>query len=341
MLKETDSAGTDGPHASGPHAPGPVTEADGSTAAHAGPRSPVAVLGATGCVGRHVCAAFAARGHEVVAVARREAHVPGARRFLALDLAAGTGGELARTLAAAGAGTVVNATLGWGRTEDEMAHSNVRPVRRLLDALRRMPAPPRLVHLGTIHEYGPLPYGSAVDERAEPHPASLYARSKVTASRMVLDALHAGEVPGTVLRLTNTVGPHPALESFFGALAVRLRRAGPDETLEITIADARRDYVDVRDAADAVVRAADGTGTEPLLNIGRGEAVPIQTLVRALVAASGRAPSAVREHASGVRSRSGGSDWIQVDTARARRTLGWRPRYTVDQSMRAMWETVA
>ncbi|MFJ4783543.1 NAD-dependent epimerase/dehydratase family protein [Streptomyces sp. NPDC088794] len=303
----------------------------------------VAVLGATGCVGRQISAAFASRGARVLAVARRrvpEAQPPGGLPFLPLDIAACGGRELAAILAAERVGTVVNATLGWGGTDEAMHRSNVRPVETIIDALRRLPRRARLVQLGTIHEYGPLPAGVATDEDVEPRPRSPYARAKVIASRKVLDAIDAGDVDGVVLRLTNTIGPHPAMESFLGSLARSMRRADPAEGLDVTVAPARRDYVDVRDAVDAVLMAAHGPCTEPLLNIGSGTASDIRTLVRALAAAAGLPPGSVRERVAEVNSRSAGADWIRVDIGRARRALGWRPRRTLADSMQAMWDTV-
>ncbi|MEV5567889.1 NAD-dependent epimerase/dehydratase family protein, partial [Streptomyces sp. NPDC052196] len=209
----------------------------------------VAVLGGTGCVGRHICAAFAERGTEVVAIARREAPHVRPYRFLPLDVARCTGAELAAVLANERVDTVVNAVLGWAATEEEMAQANVRPVESVLGALRLLPESVRLLQLGSIHEYGPVAAGTPTDETVDPRPASLYGRSKLAASRLVLDAVRRGECRGAVLRLTNTLGPYPSMETFLGTLAVRLRRADPADGLDVTVAAARRDYVDVRDAA--------------------------------------------------------------------------------------------
>ncbi|WP_405987821.1 NAD-dependent epimerase/dehydratase family protein [Streptomyces sp. NBC_00986] len=307
------------------------------------PPARVAVLGATGCVGRHLCTAFAARGSDVLAVARRPAQHLAAHRFEPLDLAATDPERLAGLLAARRTDVVVNATLGWG---DDLLAVNVGLVERLLEALRLMPAPqrPRLVQLGTIHEYGPCPYGTSVTERTRPEPQAPYPRAKLTASRLVLDAVQDGTVDATVLRMANTIGPHPARQSFLGSLAFRLAEAGPDTRIELTVADARRDYVDVRDAADAVVRSAcrprparhDALG--PVVNVGRGEAPEIAGLVRTLVAATGLPPEVVRTRRGEIVGQ--GGDWIMVDPSRARRLLGWRPRYGIEASVRAMWDTV-
>ncbi|MFC9236275.1 NAD-dependent epimerase/dehydratase family protein [Streptomyces decoyicus] len=295
----------------------------------------VAVLGATGCMGRHICAAFSAEGSEVVAIARRYAPQVAAHRFLSLDVAGSTSGELARVLAHEEVDVVVNATLGWG---EELHYANVQLVERLIDALAMLQVPPRLVHLGTIHEYGPVPSGTSIHEGTEPAPENPYAQAKLAASRMVLDAVRDGALDGVVLRVANTLGPHPALESFFGSLAVRLRGAGAATGVELTIADARRDYVDVRDAVDAVVRAARIPRADPLVNIGCGRAMDVRKLVDELVAAAGLPAETIREQRGEVRSR--GADWIQVDISRAGHLLGWRPRFTIGESMRAMWDTV-
>ncbi|MEU5539069.1 NAD-dependent epimerase/dehydratase family protein, partial [Streptomyces sp. NPDC020362] len=251
-----------------------------------GPRR-VAVLGATGCVGRHVCAAFADRGTHVVAIARHEAPHIRPYRFLSRDLARCTGAELAAVLADEGVDTVVNATLGWGGTEEEMTYANVQPVERVLGALRLVPQPVRFLQLGSIHEYGPVPAGTATDEAVHPRPTSLYGRSKLAASRLVLDAMRRGECRGAVLRMTNTLGPYPSMETFLGTLAVRLRRTDPAEGLDVTVAAARRDYVDVRDAAAAGVAAARRPDSAPRFKLGRGEAVVILALVRTRVTVSG------------------------------------------------------
>lgn len=299
-------------------------------------RPRVAVLGATGCVGRHLCEAFAASGCPVLAVSRRYVPQVDGYRFRSLDVAGTSSEEIATLLAEERIGVVVNATLGWG---PELHYVNVRLVERLLGALRRMSSPPRLIQLGTIHEYGPVPRGTSIDEEVRPDPRTPYAKAKLTASGMVLDAIRAGQAKGVVLRVTNTIGPHPATESFFGSLATTLRTAEATTGVDLTIADAHRDYVDVRDAADAVMRASlvplDGT----VINIGRGEAVDIRSLVHALVEAAGLPLEALRERSGLVDSR--GADWIQVDISRAGRLLGWRPRYSVAESMRAMWDTMA
>jgi nucleoside-diphosphate-sugar epimerase len=293
----------------------------------------VAVLGGTGWVGRHVCAAFTQRGREVLAVARTDAPHLSAHRFLPCDLAAASTGSMAALLRSERVDIVVNATDstntkdGWDRTESEHREVNVAVVERLLAAAGALPWRVRIVHLGTIHEYGPVPPGTAIGESRPTRPATSYARSKLAGSQAVL---RAGAVDGVVLRLVNLCGPHPSPDSFPGKLLRSLRGGAT----EVTIADAKRDFVDVRDVAEAVVRAAAAPTVRGVVNIGSGVPVEIGELVRMFLAEAGATGVEIRRGPV----RSLGGDWTQADITLARTLLGWEPRIGLRHSLRDMWQ---
>jgi nucleoside-diphosphate-sugar epimerase len=293
----------------------------------------VAVLGGTGWVGRHACARFAQHGYHVVAVARKKAPHVSAYQFRQLDLAAASTEAMTAMLQSERADTVVNATDstnttdGWDRTEEQHFQVNHAMVERLLAAAGALPWRVRFVQLGTIHEYGPVPSGTAIAETQPTRPINSYARSKLAGSQAVL---RATGVDGVVLRLVNLCGPHPSPDSFPGKL-VRSLRAGADT---VTVTDAKRDFVDVRDVAAALVKVAETPGVSGVVNIGSGVPVPIGELVRMFLAEAGA--TGVEVHCGKVTSL--GGDWIQVDTALARRLLGWRPEISLRQSLRDMWQ---
>ncbi|GAA2248336.1 reductase [Streptomyces ruber] len=297
----------------------------------------VVVLGATGSVGRQVCAAYAARGWDVHGVARRPApHLTGVG-FTALDLAAAVPERIAAVLGDPPADVVVNAAGGWGDTEEEMTYSHLRLVRRLVEALGSVPHRPRLVHLGSVHEYGPVPAGTLLHEDLVPEPVTPYARIKLETSSAVLTAVRDGLLDAVVLRAANMSGPHPPQESFLAALMARVRTALADGgRLELSVADARRDYVDVRDVARAVVRAGQAPAAGGLVvNVGRGEAVPIGDLVGWLLEAAAFPEDRTDRRDLPVRSK--GGDWTQLDVTRAWRLLDWTPRIGLRDSVHSMW----
>ncbi|WUH98285.1 NAD(P)-dependent oxidoreductase [Spirillospora sp. NBC_00431] len=277
---------------------------------------------------------FRRAGYAVLPVARRAAaHVPGVTR---LDVAGGDPEDLARLLVRHDVDVVVNATGGWVPTEDEMRSAHVHLVGNLLTAVAGLPRRPRIVQIGSIHEYGPVPAGTAIHEETEPGPRTPYARTKAAGSAAVLSATEAGEVDGVVLRAVNVCGPHTTTASFLGGVAAKLRAAGPGERIALTIAEARRDYIDVRDVAEAVLSAAVRPVAGQAINIGRGEAVSMRDLVSMLLAAAGRGMDAVDVTGAPVESKGGG--WTMADISRARRLLGWRPRRDLRASIQDMWD---
>ncbi|ASR39075.1 NAD-dependent epimerase [Prauserella marina] len=298
----------------------------------------VAVLGATGCVGRQVCAAFTRNGDHVLAVAREYADHVAAYDFRSIDLGAEPPERIAGTFADERVDVVVNATGGWGTTEHEMRYAHVQLVERLVEAMALVPSRPRLVHVGTIHEYGPVIDGTLIDENTEPAPETLYARTKLAGSEAVLRAARADQVNGVVLRSVNMCGPHPPGPSFLGFLRSRLREAATDRsTVELTIAPAKRDYVDVRDVAEAVALAARAPVAGQVINIGSAEATEMRDLVTRFVTAAGFPPDRVRFLDNPVLSK--GGDWTRADIRLAGKLLNWHPRISLPDSLRATWES--
>ncbi|GHH51084.1 NAD-dependent epimerase/dehydratase family protein [Streptomyces candidus] len=303
----------------------------------------VAVVGGTGWIGRHLLAAFAARGHDVLALARNNApHVP-ASAFRRLDLTSAGPARIAALLHRERVGVVVNATDGanandgWDRTDEEMARTNVHAVEDLLAALARLPRPPRLIQLGSMHEYGPVPDGTLMDESLVPAPVNTYTRSRLAGTDRVLTAARSGTADALVLRLANVCGPHPSPAAFLGKLLQRLRTATEEGSPTVlTVArSARRDFVDVRDVSRAVVLAAASSVSGRVVNIGSGTATALPDLVGLLVSIAGPPAGLVAQRLAPVPGL--GGDWMRVDNRLAADLLGWKPEIALRTSLEDMW----
>ncbi|MFG2212854.1 NAD-dependent epimerase/dehydratase family protein [Streptomyces sp. NPDC048638] len=303
-------------------------------------RGSVVVLGGAGYVGRHVCAAFAARGRDVVVVGRRPPEESMPYRCLTLDLAGTDPQALAAALDAERPVTVVNSVGSiWGRSDAQMWSATAVPTLRLLDAMALMSARPRLVHLGSVLEYGPVPPGTSVGADAETRPDTAYGRSKLAASEAVLRGASEGSIDGVVLRVSNVSGPGTPRISLLGQVAERLLATagtGAEAVVELSRLRAHRDYVDVRDVADAVVAGARAPAVPVAVGIGRGEAVSVRDLVDLFIDASG-IPARVVERPTPGRAAGGREDWLRVDIGPARALLGWEPRRSLPESVRDCW----
>ncbi|WP_208030624.1 NAD-dependent epimerase/dehydratase family protein [Streptomyces cyanogenus] len=303
-----------------------------------GPAPSVLVLGGTGFLGRHICAAFGATGARLTRVAREAPVDASDVPFIRVDLMDATSERIAEILGATGADIVVNSVGAvWHVGEREMYEANAELVRRLVAAMTSMPGRPRLVHLGSIHEYGPVPRGTRISEEVPTAPDTTYGRSKLLGARLVLDAAAEGTLDGTVLRIANVAGPGTPRESLLGILARRLREraraaAGePPPVLRLAPLTAWRDFVDVRDVAGAVVAAARADVCGQVVNIGSGEAVEVRQVVRRLVALSGLSLTVVEDQDRD--EQRGDLQWQRCDVSLALRLLGWQPQLSLERSL--------
>lgn len=306
--------------------------------------STVAVLGGTGFVGRNVCAAFVEAGYDVVAIARKEVQPPPGCRLECLDLSDTEPARVAQLLRSARVGTVVNAAGAvWAvnkvqLTEQQVTDGNLTLVETLLAAFDLLDAKPRLVHLGSTYEYGPQPAGEVLTEETPERPAAHYGIVKLAATNLVREAARAGRLPAVTLRLTTSVGPWAPPESLMGRVAVGL--ATSPERLEIPALEDERDFVDARDVAAAAVAAAERPITRELYNIASTVVVPVADAVDLLIKTANQDTNIVWLPRVAGRSDAGVIGTQRIDITAAREYLDWQPRYTLTETLYALWASV-
>ncbi|GGS43773.1 NAD-dependent epimerase/dehydratase family protein [Streptomyces violaceus] len=297
------------------------------------------VVGGTGSLGRHICAALLRAGaSQVTAVARHQGQVaPGVRLFRADVLA---GSDRALDHLTAHSDIVVNAAgAGWRGTPEQMVRAHTVLVERLL---RLVPPHTRLVHLGSVHEYGAISPRDAADEHHPERPSTPYGRTKLTGTRAVLASAAEGRADAVVLRITNVCGPDAPAASFLGSLIEQLRRLPPGRPLDLTVTPDMRDFIDIRDVADAVVRAATAPVAGLVINVGRGEVHAVPAVAEMLTVAAGFPRRRVRMQVAAMPGSPGGNGaWTKVDVRRARALLGWSHTVCLQDSLRDQWTAAA
>jgi nucleoside-diphosphate-sugar epimerase len=289
------------------------------------------VFGAGGFLGGRICTLLAERGIEHRAMTRSTGD-PHQRFDLATDHYCALDAQLGRYKPT----VIINAAGGTHGDVRDLTLGNVVAVEALLSSMRSHANNARFVQIGSAAEYGGAPHGTSQDEQAELRPGAAYGFTKLAGSELVLRAYRNG-ADAVVVRSFNISGPGSPASTLLGRV---IRQLGTTDTLEMGSLDAWRDYIDVRDVAEAVVAVA--TADEklpPVLNVGSGQAVLARDVVNRLVELSGTDTKVVESvvHPGHAGSPADAVPWHQADTRLIAKHLGWSGKISLDQSLTDTW----
>lgn len=208
----------------------------------------------------------------------------------------------------------------------ELAWSiNVRGTENLVRAL--LPAPPqRLVFASSAAVYPDLP--GPASEAVPPDPIDLYGRTKLEGEQLIRSFHDRTGVDCTIARIFNVVGPRETNSHVVEEIVRQLQ--GGAESLRLGNLEPARDFNDVRDVAAALARLL--TAGDPglsVFNIGSGRGVAVRDVVTTCESILDRRIPVVQ-----AQERLRANDRLTlVADASAIRALGWRPRFTLTDTL--------
>ncbi|HET8569415.1 MAG TPA: NAD-dependent epimerase/dehydratase family protein [Candidatus Limnocylindria bacterium] len=296
----------------------------------------VLITGITGFAGSHLAERALARGHDVagfaldpppyrnlaavadrVRMSRGDVADAAAVRATILafrpDVVLHLAGQAVPSLAARDVGAAVRA--------------NVEGTAGVVAALAGQPGV-TLVVASSAEVYG-ASAGGALREDAPLRPPNVYAATKVAAETVARSRADGVTV---VLRPANQVGPrlHPMLVASAFARQVAAAEAGiGPATIRHGRLDARREFTDVRDMADAYLAAA-GLRESGTYNVSSEQVVPIARVLEIL---TGFARVPVRTELDPERLRAGDPEVFRLDASAFRARTGWAPHVPLERSL--------
>ena len=287
----------------------------------------ILVTGGAGFIGSHVVDALRVRGHAVevlddLSTGRRE-NVPEGMALHELDI---RGARAAELLEAGGYEVLIHhaAQMDVRRSVADPrldASVNVIGFLNLMEASRR-----GSVRKVIFASTGGAIYGEPLHvPQSESHaeqPVSPYGISKLAAEKYLqYYDLHYG-IRFVALRYGNVYGPRQNPHGEAGVVAIFLDRilAGEQPTINGDGLQTR-DYVFVRDVAEANLAALAYPGPSLVCNVGTGRETDVLTLFRRLCALAGADLSEVHGTA-----KEGEQRRSVLSCDKASRILGWRPR---------------
>lgn len=215
---------------------------------------------------------------------------------------------------------------------DVFYRANTLATVHLLDALRSKGRPVRVVLAGSAAETGPVDVEALpVGEDYPCRPADPYGLSKWLATCAGLAARPPLEV--VCARVFNPIGPGQPLNQAFGRFAALL--ADPHEgQLIVGDLEGRRDFIDVRDVARALIALAERGRPGHVYNVGTGTSHRVGEGLDHLLRRCGRPVDVMVDPALTKRSGPGDS---RADIGRAVAHTGWRPEVSWEQSLDDLW----
>jgi nucleoside-diphosphate-sugar epimerase len=299
----------------------------------------VLVTGASGFVGSAVCRELLARGHSVRAIVRRAGAPqvpPEAQQILVGDLAS----DFDLGVLLEGVDVVVHLAA--------IAHRNAREadIRRVnVDATIRLAKAAlgvarRFVFMSSVKVHGEDSCGGSYLETSPMHPQDAYGQAKVEAERCLGELAAHGRIELALVRPPLVYGP--GVKANFLSM---LRWVDSGLPLPFASVRNRRSLIYVGNLADATVRCVEHSAASGPFLVGDEEIVSTPDLLSRTARALGRPPRLFHFPLGALRlagALAGRSDAILrltgnlvSDTSRAKRVLGWRPRYSLEEGLAA------
>ena len=195
----------------------------------------------------------------------------------------------------------------------------------------------RVVHTSTSEVYGTAQY-VPIDETHPLQGQSPYSASKIGADKIAESFYRSFEVPVVTLRPFNTYGPRQSTRAVIPTI---ITQALTRDEVKLGSLDPSRDFTFVTDTVDGFIRVAAAEnvlGQE--INLGNDNTIRIGDLVDKIFAIIGRTPKVVID-SQRVRPDKSEVMKLWASNQKARELIGWEPRISLDEGLRATIEWIS
>lgn len=296
----------------------------------------ILVTGAAGFVGGHVVANLLAAGHEVTGASYAPWEPPPGAAAEPFDIqdkeAVAEAVARRRPEGVIHLAAQASPRRSW-EAADETYAVNVGGASHLFEALVATPGT-RVLLVGSAQEYGAANQGRPICETDPLKPTSPYGVSKV--AQELVGALYRRQygMPVVMARPFNHTGPGQSSEYAVGSFASQVAEieAGlRPPAMQVGWLEARRDFLDVRDVAEAYRLLVERGAPGEVYNVASGSAVRIGDLLDILLKAAGL--SGVVEVTSESAGRAGDPETLVGDARKLMDGLGWAPAIPLPRSL--------
>jgi UDP-glucose 4-epimerase len=156
----------------------------------------------------------------------------------------------------------------------------------------------------------------------------VYGESKLAAEGLVATFHEQTGVPTSILRLFNAIGRNETNPHLIPHILESLQRS---DVISVGNVAPRRDYIDTRDVADAILAVADSPRGLRVFNVGTGVTYSVEEVVDVLRRILDRTITVVQEPS---RMRATERMVLAADIDRIRRATRWTPRMSLEDTLK-------
>jgi GDP-4-dehydro-6-deoxy-D-mannose reductase len=227
------------------------------------------------------------------------------------------------------AGTGAATILPW----DVLIRANLSSAVSVMEAALSVKPSPTVILVGSAAEYGAARKSQLpVRENAKLSPVSPYGLVKSWQSEAA-DFYAARGLDVIVARMFNVLGPAMSEALSVGSFAAQISRiksgGTPDRALKVGDIGVKRDFVDVRDVAEALCLLA-LEGKAGFYNVSSGKSVSLKKIIKILCGRDGTKIKIVRQKS---RLRTNDVRDIRGSCLAIRKQTGWKPRRTLAETL--------
>jgi GDP-4-dehydro-6-deoxy-D-mannose reductase len=216
---------------------------------------------------------------------------------------------------------------------------NVKGAVNLLEAVREMEKPPRVLLIGSGDEYGyVLPDELPISEDTDLRPGNIYAVSKISQGKLGQVYARAYGLEVVIVRAFSHIGPGQT-DTFvvpgFCKQIAEIEAKGNDGVIRVGNLEAKRDITDVCDVVRAYRLLADKGRSGEIYNVGSGKAVSIGEILDMLI---GLSKAKITVEQDPARMRPSDTPVIEADVSKLKACTGWTAEVLLEETLRSVLE---
>lgn len=193
----------------------------------------------------------------------------------------------------------------------------------------------KFIYASSMAVYGNSKY-LPLDEEHPKEPISPYGISKLAGEKYCLNLGSQMGIDTVVLRYFNTYGPRQTLTPYVGVITIFINRLLENKPLIIFGDGAQvRDFISVKDIAEANMIAMDTNCTGEIFNVGTGVGTDVNKIADILIQKIGNGLS--KEHTAPVIGEPGNSI---ASNSKAEKVLGFKAKYRLDDEIEGVIEWI-